>query len=134
MRHLRDFKYYLRNRFVNKTHVVELPGVKKGSWCDVDSRMFEACFELLKFYVEKDRTLEGLEQECKMDSPESLEGDYWPEGTIAQAERARKVRELYNWYINEYKDPWEVEDTQAAHDEENKRLHELIDVRLSLWT
>jgi hypothetical protein len=133
MRELRDIKYYLRNRFVNKTHLVELTKLEKGQWCDTDTRIFEACFELLKFYVEKDRTLEGLEEECNMDNPENLVDEDYSEMLIDQANRARRVRELYYWYLR-HTDAWEAHDTDAVFEEENKKLHELIDLRTSLWT
>ena len=128
--------YYCRNRFINKTHIVELTKLKKGQWCDTDTRIFEACFELLKFYVEKDRTLEGLNSECEIDSPENLIGEQYPEmvtAVIDQARRARRVRDLYNWYLT-HEDAWEAVDTEAVFEEENKRLHELINLRTSLWT
>ena len=48
---LEDFRFYISNRFVYRTHVVRT-GLKAGSWSDTDARLLNASMQLLVDFVE----------------------------------------------------------------------------------
>jgi len=48
---LNEFKYYLKNRFIDKTHYLRT-GLKPGEWHDFDTRMLHGLFTELVDFVE----------------------------------------------------------------------------------
>lgn len=56
----RNIKSYLRNRFFRKHYRITLEKMPKGDWWDTDSRLFEANFQLLADFVEKELSYNGV--------------------------------------------------------------------------
>jgi hypothetical protein len=134
-RKLIDFKYALRNMIFRGHNNVRLTKFAGKDWVETDIRLFEAVFECLREFVEEQegwlgswtesrwtrwkmrwlpnrfrrqlsRRLAEKHWEWEMTDPDC--GDVNEEGT--QANRARKVKELYTWYMDVYnkaEDPWE---------------------------
>lgn len=48
-----DARYYIKNRFVDKTHVLKT-GTKPGSWRDLDHQLLHANMQALVVYVESE--------------------------------------------------------------------------------
>lgn len=54
---IREFRYYLKNRFIRKPHLIDTK-LKKGQWWDTDSRLLYGMMNLLIEFVEKERPFE----------------------------------------------------------------------------
>lgn len=130
-----DVKYYLKNRFVTKTHYIKT-GLKPGQWHELDERMLYGLFnELVDFVeIEKAWMFVVFDNEAfnKYKFPKSFRNRFlrWnhfrcPEAGIAhlnwevtleeesavQAGTAKETLFLYDWWKNirpERPDPWEV--------------------------
>jgi len=87
-----------------------------NGWCDADSLLLHACFQILKDFVENEKAFE-----CHVD------WEYDQKHTLAKTE----ILELYHWWKSyEEKDIPEKE----VHLTENNMLKRLIDIRWALWT
>lgn len=62
---LEDVRYYLRNRFVTKTHLLRTD-VKKGDWAEADTRLFDAIMLLNVDFLEKENNYRDnwIKEEC----------------------------------------------------------------------
>lgn len=157
---INSLRHYLRNRFVNRTHLLNTR-LTPGGCYDCDTIILHGLMETLVDYVEiecaswtegnKGRSEEdGLkrlawERSLVSESPESM-GKRTP-----QAIAADEVRELYSWWKDtrpNRADPWEklseehiigdYENTQKLEDqyqeEDDEMLCRLIKIRHSMWT
>ena len=131
-RKFRDLKYFLRNKIVRGHNNVRLRKFAGGNWVETDVRLFEATFELLREFVEEQVAwMECMCNSDKYDRWTRFKLRYLPNrfrqaesrelalkyldweinecGYTRQAETAKKVKELYLWYMDEYnkRDPWD---------------------------
>lgn len=94
-----------------------LPSVSKKRWIDRDRIMLHACFQILVDFVEKE---EGDAHVCYEATKDWVD----------------KVRALYAWWIKRrdwvYGEDFDNIDIQDEEDQE--KLKELVELRLSLWT
>lgn len=131
----RDIRSYVRNRFIDKIHALTASPehLKRGQYCDIDTRMFYCLFDTLVDFVEgevahwtawndhdkkytwkngrcKDAGLDHLKWEMTLtDSEYGLFPDS-PEFAkpTSQAIAAKEIFDLYIWYTEVYanrKDP-----------------------------
>lgn len=49
---VKEVQYYLRNRFITKTHIAPAYGLPKGKWHETDTRLLHSMFSLLVDFVE----------------------------------------------------------------------------------
>lgn len=166
---------YIRNRYIDKLHYLRT-GLKPGEYHDLDYRILNGLFNELVIYVESElahimkayperkyKFKSGLCKQAGLDYLNwamnlKLNEDYGfsPDDKdynkpTAQAISAKKIRELYNWWLDrEYRvDPYslftkekdgkyyyrkiaEMEDNYDSEDTE--KLIELVKIRGSLWT
>jgi len=132
---LRDVKFWFRNKIFRGHNNIRLTKFAGGDWVETDVRVFEAVFECLREFAEEQeawlgswtesrwtrwkmrwlpnrfrrqlsRRLAEKHWEWEMTDPDC--GDINEEGT--QANRARKIKELYTWYMDVYGkiDPWDA--------------------------
>jgi len=121
---MRDIRAWIRGVIYRRHHLVNMKALNRGQWYDSDTRIFEANFQILVDYVEKEcawmhaiavskagwrhhwyrkrhvreMALAHLDWEIQL-------GNDYPD----QSEAARKVKELYLWYKDERPnrtDPW----------------------------
>ncbi len=82
---------YFRLRFIDRDHVMKLPIA--GHWVDSDERMFLACFQALRYFVEEELGLPskewGLESQYRGYRLHSAEGT------------DQKAIDLWLWYRDE---------------------------------
>ena len=83
-----------------------------ATWCDKDTVMLHACFQILKDFIEK----ENGDNHC----------DYKHHKKFVD-----EVRFLYKWWMNRNSDDLFPDD---AEDKDNKMLVRLMKIRLQLWT
>lgn len=176
-------KHYYTNRFVDKTHYLKT-GLTPGKYYDLDYRIIHGLFNELKNYVEielahlmkcyEDRNYKFVNGRCPKAGLDYIDWsmsltygpDYGYEPTdklynkpTPQAESAKEILELYNWWNNRDNRPdphvesgWDkfyesknskekeksfkklqkIEDNYEKEDE--NMLIKLIKVRKSLWT
>lgn len=166
---------YIRNRYIDKIHYLRT-GLKPGEYYDLDWRILNGLFNELVLYVEvelahtmkayKDRKYKFIKGRCKQAGLDHLNWagqlnmneDYGitPEDKeygkpTAQAISAKKILELYNWWLDrEYRtDPHDlftkekdgkyyyrkIAKMEDEYDKEDtKMLIELIKIRGYLWT
>ena len=117
-----DPYYWVKYRTVSKFHVVDT-GLEPGYY-DKDHLMIHACFTLLVQFVEK-------EQPYYYDDP-PMESD--PEWDPKHYKEKTEIMELYNWWKNRPKGEHNYENSLAAHEEDQRQLHRLIDIRPRMWT
>jgi len=58
-RQIRDTKYYLRNRFIRKHHLINTT-LEKGKWWDTDTRLLYGTMQLLVEFIEKEKPFEYI--------------------------------------------------------------------------
>lgn len=150
---LYDIKYYLRNRFITKTHYIKT-GLKPGQWHELDSRILHGLFnELVDFVeIEKAWMFVVFDDEAfkKHNFPSTFRNRFlrWshfrcPEAGIAhlnweisleeegsnQSGTAKEILFLYDWWKNirpERPDSWEVSGyNKIDHDFETPITEEL---------
>ena len=166
---------YVRNRYIDKIHYLRT-GLKPGVYYDLDWRILNGLFNELVLFVEseqahlmkahKDKKYKFVNGRCKEAGLDylnwagrlTLNEDYGfnPDDEdygkpTHQAIIAKKVYELYNWWLNRDNrvDPYslytketdgqyyyrKIDEMQNAYDEEDTNmLIELIKIRSSLWT
>ena len=166
---------YIRNRYVDKIHYLRT-GLKPGEYYDLDWRILNGLFNELAIYVEselaytmtayKDRRYKFVKGRCKQAGLDHLDWamnlkmneDYGvlPDDKdygkpTAQAIAAKKIYELYNWWLDrEYRvNPHDlftkekdgkyyfrqIQKMEEAYDKEDtKMLIKLIKIRSDLWT
>lgn len=166
---------YIRNRFIDKIHYLRT-GLEPGEYYDLDWRILNGLFNELVIYVEselahsmtyqKDKKYKFVRGRCKQAGLDHLDWamnlsmnedcgiqpddkDYGK--PTAQARAAKKIYELYNWWLDrEYRvDPYtlftkekdgknyyrKIGKMEDDYDKEDtKMLIELIKIRGSLWT
>jgi hypothetical protein len=166
---------YIRNRYIDKLHYLRT-GLKPGTYYDLDWRILNGLFNELVIYVESElahtmkayperkyKFKNGLCKQAGLDYLDwamnlNINEDYGinPDDEdygkpTAQAISAKKIYELYNWWLDrEYRvDPHtiytkekdgkyyyrkiaEMEDNYDNEDTE--KLIELVKIRGSLWT
>jgi hypothetical protein len=145
-----NIKYYCKNRFIHKTHIVST-GAKKGQFLDHEERMLNAIMNILVDFVENDSSIEHLTWETNLIHDEDW--GVFPEdphyGTMTeQALGAQTFLEVYNWWKvvrPTRKDPYEDYEKgsdwritanieQAYHEEDNLMIEKLLKYRHRLWT
>ena len=123
--HVREVIYRFKSTFIRRRHIVHMRALNRSWWYDSDKRIFEANFQILVEYVEKE--LVWMEASTKKKSGwrhawyrkrharemgiAYLDWEISLDDPIAQSEAASKVKELYLWYkdIRPLRtDPWEV--------------------------
>lgn len=166
---------YIRNRYIDKIHYLRT-GLKPGEYYDLDWRILNGLFNELVIYVEselahtmkayKDKKYKFIKGRCKQAGLDYLDWamnlklneeygidrkdkDY--NKPTAQAIAAKKIYELYNWWLDrEYRvDPYtlytkekdgkyyyrKIAKMEDAYDKEDTNmLIELVKIRNSLWT
>lgn len=166
---------YVRNRYVDKIHYLRT-GLKPGEYYDLDWRILNGLFNELVIYVESElahtmkaypeRNYKFIKGRCKQAgldhlnwaSQLTMNEDYGmsPEDKdygkpTAQAISAKKILELYNWWLDReyrvnpcdlftkekdgkyyYRKIAKMEDDYDKED--TKMLIELVKIRGSLWT
>jgi|GEM_PF-6768358 len=144
-----DIKWYLKNRFFYKTHLIDFK-LPKGKWYEYDERILYANFELLVDFLENDKTIKFLNEE--------IEYDY------QQKQYSIIQKELYNWWKNErpnridpysitkkecfeiakkYSEKYKIKEIYNGYEkfaleeyyneEDQYMLEKLISIRRSLW-
>ena len=118
---LRPWRNWLRN-VRNGVHVVRLP-MPLEQWSDSDDRLFFACFECLRWYVEKE-----------LGKPQDGWGEH--RGWRCHAEGDEHFIDLYCWYTaHTYRQMVEKRaDTGDGWNEAQGKLEELVRQHGSLWT
>lgn len=166
---------YVRNRYIDKLHYLRT-GLKPGEYYDLDWRILNGLFNELILFVEseqahlmkahKDRDYKFINGRCKQAGLDYLDWamnlklneDYGinPDDEdygkpTHQAIIAKKVYELYNWWLNRDNrvDPYtlftkekdgkyyyrKIDEMEHQYDmEDDNMLIELIKIRHSLWT
>lgn len=148
-----DAKYYLKNRFITKTHYLKT-GLKPGQWHELDDKILHGLFNELIDFVEIDKAwmFVVFDKEAfeKYNFPKSLKNRFlrWkpfrcPEAGIehlkwemsleeesaVQAGTAKELLYLYDWWKNirpERPDPWEVSGyNKIDHDFDTEITEEL---------
>lgn len=166
---------YVRNRYIDKIHYLRT-GLRPGEYYDLDWRILNGLFNELVIYVEselahtmkayKDRKYKFVKGRCKqagldhlnwasqlcMNEEYGISPDDKEYGKpTAQAISARKILELYNWWLDReyrtnphdiftkekdgkyyYRKIAKMEDDYDKED--TKMLIELVKIRGSLWT
>jgi hypothetical protein len=131
-RWIRDFKYALRNMIFRGHNNVRLRKFAGKDWVETDIRLFEATFELLREFVEEQKAwVEFISDQEKYGRWTRFKIRYLPnrfrqelsremglrhldweialgDENPSQSESAKKIKELYLWYMDEYDkvDPW----------------------------
>ena len=166
---------YVRNRYIDKLHYLRT-GLRPGTYYDLDWRILNGLFNELVIYVESelaytmkaypDRNYKFVKGRCKQAGLDHLN---WAMNLIMnedygitlddedygkptnQAIVAKKIYELYNWWLDrEYRvDPHtlytkekdgkyyyrKIDEMEKAYDDEDTNmLIELVKIRSSLWT
>jgi len=184
----KEIGYYYDNRFVSKTHYLKT-GLQPGKYHELDERIMHGLFNELVEFVEVEQArinhLCSKEKNFKFKNGRCPEAgiDYlnWSMGLVydessgiqksdknygrplPQAETAKKIFEIYNWWLNERPnrpDPMEASgwanycdnkkdytEKQASsflkkldkieqeyHKEDEEMMIDLIKIRGSLWT
>jgi hypothetical protein len=131
---LYDIKYYLRNRFVTKTHYLKT-GLKPGHWHELDTRILHGLFNELVDFVEiekawmfvvfddkafaqynfpksfRNRFLRWRQFRCPEAGIAHLNWESTLEDSDTQANVAKEILFLYDWWKNirpNRPDPYEV--------------------------
>lgn len=143
-------RYYCKNRFIHKTHIVST-GAKKGEFLDHEVRMLNAIMNILVDFVENDSSIEHLTWETALVYNEEwgVNSDDPKYNTATeQALGAQTFLEVYNWWKNvrpTRKDPYDNYDKdadwkfyasieQSYQDEDNLMIEKLLKYRHRLWT
>lgn len=165
---------YIRNRYIDKIHYLHT-GLKPGTYYNIDHRILYGLFNELVLFVEKeqaflmtaykDKKYKFIDGRCKQAGLDYLDWacnltmneDYGYKKRdkeygkpTAQAISAKKILELYNWWINRtsrvdahtlfskekdgkdyYKKIAKLED--KYYKEDTTKLIELIKIRSELW-
>lgn len=120
--------YWLKCRLWHQYNVVRIKSLPP-TWCDRDEVLLHACFTVFCDFVER-------EHPAEFSQTEEWFREVYEAGPVT--EERLKVRrtmlEIYCWWQK-----WKDRDEDAVSDadqwaEENKRLHQLIFVRKSMWT
>lgn len=140
---------YLRNRFLDKPHLVDTR-LEPGISYDVDTRLIHGMFELLVDFVEDEcanmYNICFLNGDCPGRSAINgisylLARDEYSDAD--QIARHREVVDLYDWWksrdsridpycIHDPKEVWRL--IEAHHTEDTEMLIRLVKIRDSLWT
>jgi hypothetical protein len=131
---LYDAKYYLRNRFVTKTHYLKT-GLKPGHWHELDDRILHGIFNELVDFVEiekawmfvvfddkafaeynfpksfRNRFLRWKQFKCPEAGIAHLNWEVTLEDSETQASTAKEILFLYDWWKNirpNRPDPYEL--------------------------
>ena len=138
MQQIQNGIYWIRHRTTDRYHIVKLD--MKPHYCDVDERMFLACFSLLGDFVEHE-----LGKPWK-DDEDTKWSEYAYRGYRLHSAGGtdEKAIDLWLWYKEDL-----VEMNRAYHDDyrafhkrhgydyiklKDTKLRELIDLRQTLWT
>jgi hypothetical protein len=125
---------YVKHRILPepKTMTIKLP--IKGWWCDKDHVLFFACFEILKQFVTEElgEPTNDVQETYKGFRLHSCSGS------------DEKAIDLYIWYRDDYPEIMRRNSLEYFHHDhidshvvyliENEKLHELVNIRGSLWT
>lgn len=169
-----NIKHYISNRFIYKIHYLHT-GLKAGDYYDLDHRILHGLFNELVNYVERDLAWmnQWSKKNKKLRERSAEDGLEYLDWSIAlkddegvptrQAESAKEILELYNWWkaYPDRPDPMDVsgwsdlcekntkdtdpklkaqvlQDLQRLEEqqeqEETDMLVRLIKIRKSLWT
>ena len=140
---LKDFRYYLKNRYIRKHHMVDT-GLKAGEWYDTDHRMLYANMALFEQFIKNEDPFgtvdykrggdEYKEVYKKMKKIEKWWNNY--EKRLKDIDIARDL-----WYDNCKSEKGDVKSLRKLtsmevklNKEEQEMLHMLIDIRNFLWT
>ena len=151
---------YIRNRFVNKTHVLQT-GLQKGQWHEWDKRVSYAILNEFIIFFEKEVKQhcetwgEGF---CKKDATAGQVALAWldVQAKAFEEENGAHRRTEYDIIAGLYKEAkahmqllqvsngvppcydengqWSFDTEKALHDEETRLLQEIIKYRSYLWT
>ena len=155
---LDNMYYYILHRFWEKLHVVRLP-IRYG-WVDADERMFHACFQILRRYVEEElgnkpcfdddelyrgfrlHSSEGTDEKAidlwlwYRDELPALEKAYWDDRAGCYGKIVTKPVEGTDFV--EVVDFGKIREPKYPFDYpetmKEKKLRELIELRQTLWT
>lgn len=132
--------YWVRCHTYNRYHVINVSGEDgeyDWGWQDADHRMLLACFKLLREFVEQEDPGVGLRTvEDYLGAGEPLDSDI-ALSVRKQVARERRVRELYVWWtatrprLHRLSDG---SDTVELYEQDQRRLHQLVELRGGLWT
>lgn len=100
----KDLWYWVRCHTFTRYHMLDLRsnvGEKyKYGWCEPDQKILLACFNLLRYYVEKQDGLAYLNR--------TPENDEWlktatleeKEVDLKQKQKYQEIKDLYDWWMN----------------------------------
>lgn len=88
----------------------------EGGWCDVDFKIVQACFNLLRQYVEVERGLRAI---------------VW--ASHDQKTVKREIQALYYWWTVTRPRRPDKDCLFAGYDEDQEMLLRLIAIRRALW-
>lgn len=150
----RNIRYYIRNRYITKTHVLPT-SLKPGQWYDLDTRILHGVFTSLVDFVEQEKghmwniTRSNDESTFSSKRQSGLAYLDWEIGLgdecPNQSAAAKEIKELYTWWKYQRPqrpDPWGDDvvdenrlDLEAKqHDEDTEMLIRVMNIRGSLWT
>jgi hypothetical protein len=114
---VKDTYYWVRHRTVDKYHVVRT-GLEPGYY-DKDTQMIHACFNLLVEFVDREQPWA-----------------YCQDLDASSLKEKNEIMGLYNWWKlrRDREDHVDYEESDRLHEEDQRQLHKLIDLRPRLWT
>jgi len=159
IRHFRDFKYWLKNTFVRKHHIIKTK-LPMGQWYDTDTRMLYGMMNLFIEFLEKEEPFETIDYDSneywKKVKEDILVVKAWWEN---YDNRLKEIEEALDaWHdvqfvnckdcSNDWIDRLNQEDTPEIKElferhteledkldkEEDEMLKKLVDLRHFLWT
>lgn len=93
-----------------------------ATWCDKDTVMLHACFQLLTDFIEQENPFES--------------GTDWTHSE-EKINVKREIEFLYNWWqallIKQDNDEWKSMNNKVQYEEESEMLIRLIKIRSHLW-
>lgn len=127
--------YYEVRAFFRPFNVVKVRSLPR-TYCERDLLLLHAAFQILWDFVDREQPSDFTLSEQEL--LEAYTHRYDGEETVMQdrIDSAMKLRELYAWWqkAKNYDDLDQWDDPTYSYDACNEKLHQLIDIRGSLWT
>ncbi len=108
----------LRSYQMQPSNTLKIESLDKG-WQDKDNVLLHACFQLLKDCVEKENLLAG-----HID---------WNADEKHQKVKL-ELEKLYAWWLKRLEKEDQCGLNKQQYEEDDRMLHQLIDIRWALWT
>lgn len=139
---LTDFKFYLKNIFIHKTHHLQT-GLPIGAYFEIDIRLLHAMFNTLKIFVDvelksfgtwatSNPNITGMQY---IDHVLEDNKELSPFDNSYQREKYAEIKSLYNWWETRVDYDWNtLEDRDRQTQEDTEMMIRLIGVRDCLWS